>query len=59
MHSTITVYGSRIFDLDVGMHRGNMPQALLISEEGISGVSAGGRALLLRGLRCPLTRNAR
>lgn len=44
-HSAITVYGKRIFDIDVGMtptYGENMPQALVFSRNGISGLSADG-----------------
>ena len=42
MHSAITPYCNRIFDIDVGMYRGNMPQALLLSEKGILGFRSDG-----------------
>jgi len=42
-HRSITVYGNRIFDIDVSMCRDNMPQALLFSRDGIVGLSADGK----------------
>jgi hypothetical protein len=41
-HDSITVYGKRIFDIDVGMYRDNMPQALVFSRDGIVGCGADG-----------------
>jgi len=46
-HRAITVYGDRIFDLDVGMtpaYGQNMPQALVFSRQGILGLRADGAA---------------
>jgi hypothetical protein len=42
VHDSITVYGKRIFDIDVGMYRENMPQALVFSRDGIVGFGADG-----------------
>jgi hypothetical protein len=44
-HRAITVYGKRIFDIDVGMtpaYDENMPQALVFSLKGIVGLRADG-----------------
>ena len=44
-HRAITVYGKRIFDIDVGMtpdYGENMPQALVFSRKGIAGLRADG-----------------
>ena len=44
-HGDITVYGKRIFDIDVGMtpsYGENMPQALVFSRKGIVGLRADG-----------------
>jgi len=44
-HRAITVYGKRIFDIDVGMtpaYHENMPQALVFSRNGIAGLRADG-----------------
>ena len=44
-HRAITVYGKRIFDIDVGMtpaYDENMPQALVFSRKGIVGLRADG-----------------
>ena len=46
-HRAITVYGKRIFDIDVGMtpaYGENMPQALVFSRQGILGLRADGSA---------------
>ena len=44
-HRAITVYGKRIFDIDVAMtpaYGENMPRALVFSQDGIVGLSADG-----------------
>jgi hypothetical protein len=41
-HESITAYGKRIFDIDVGMCRDNLPQALVFSRDGIVGFGADG-----------------
>jgi hypothetical protein len=51
-HHTVTVYGERIFDIDVGMtpvYGEGMPQALVIEPSGISSIRAdGGRTTFVR-----------
>lgn len=58
-HRSITAYGKRIFDIDVGMYRGHPPQALVFTVDGVVGVGADGQEQSFLRFGPPAGRRAR